>query len=333
MEHVVDKVFLDPVVKVGHFALTPEAILKSLTILLLAFLLAWGIRRLSRRVRARIGEARGSTVYIGAQVTRYIVVLAGIAAAISALGVDMSALSLFAGALGVGVGLGLQDVVRNFVCGIILLFDRSIEVGDFIETDTDTRGTVVAIGPRATTLVTPDNVDILLPNAQLLNGKLKNWTRNRTARRIHIPFGVAYGSDKELVKRAALEAAEAVSLTETGTAQQRTQVWLVGFGESALNFELVVWPTLEAVKRPGSMMAAYNWALDDALRKHGIEIPFPQRDLRLRGFFEHSGEDGLRSWRGEEAAGRRGPASAQGAGGASGNDAAGEIHEGSDGAG
>jgi len=222
---------------------------------------------------------------------------------VSTLGVDLSALSLFAGALGVGIGLGLQDIVKNFVCGIILLFDRSIEVGDYVELEDGTAGAVSSIGPRATTLLTNDNVDILVPNANLLNGKLTNWTRNRVTRRIHVPFSVAYGSDKEKVRKAAIEAAQSVSFTVPDDARRRTQVWLTGFGDSALNFDLVVWPTVEAVKRPGSMMAAYCWALDDALRKHGIEIPFPQRDIRLRGFFGSEGAEAIEAFHGRDGTG------------------------------
>ncbi len=318
--------------EVGSIRLTFDAVLRALFLLGLALLLAWAVRRIARRMQERVGEERASAVYVGAQVLRYIIVFAGISIAVSALGVDLTALSLFAGALGIGIGLGLQDVVRNFVCGIILLFDRSIEVGDFIELDFETRGHVVAIGPRATTVLTNDNVDILVPNADLLNGRLKNWTRYRTPRRIRIPFPVALGSDKERVRKAVLEAARSVPFTLPDEGNRRTQVWLAGFGESALEFELVVWPSLDAVKRPGSMIAAYNWAIDDALRRHEIEIPLPQREMRLRGFFGQQGEEGLRSWRGEETdAGTIGPASAQGRsvdnGTAGANDAARDIDE------
>ena len=285
------------VVTIGGTALTAGTILRSIVILISAIIAAWAVRRVAKRMQHRVGEERAPTVYIGAQVIRYVVFFSGFAIAVSALGVDLSALSLFAGALGVGIGLGLQDIVRNFVCGIILLFDRSIEVGDFIELDQETRGTVMAIGPRATTVLTNDNVDILVPNADLLNGRLKNWTRNRTLRRLHISFLVAFGTDKELVRKAGLEAAKAVG-TAPEIGRQRSQVWLAGFGDSGLQFELIVWPTLDAVKRPGNLMAAYRWALDDALRKYGIEIPVPQRDLRLRNAFGKEGEEAAELWQG-----------------------------------
>lgn len=272
----------EPVLRIAGSVLTVGSVLRAILVLLIAVLAAWAVRRVTRRMQVRIGEENASAVYIGGQISRYLIVFAGIAVAISALGVDLSALSLFAGALGVGIGLGLQDIVKNFFCGIVLLFDRGVEVGDFIELEDGTNGAVTSIGARATALVTNDNVTVLVPNANLLNGKLTNWTRNRATRRIHVPFHVALGADKDLVRQAALEAANAVPFTLPEGDRHKSQVWLVAFGDASLRFELVVWPSLDAVKRPQSMMAAYCWALDDALRRHGIEIPVPRQELRIR---------------------------------------------------
>lgn len=282
----------DPLFTLGGRPITLLALLEPLVILVLTVAGAIAVGLLFTRLRRRAPPDRAPLVYIVGQVLRYVVIIGGLFAAISAMGLNLSSLSIFAGALGVGIGLGLQDVVRNFVSGLILLFDRSIEVGDFIELANGSAGQVGSIGPRATTITTNDNVDILIPNAQLLSSELINWTRNHATRRVHVPFSVAYGSDKEKVRAAALEAARSVDFTQEDETH-RTQVWLTGFGDSALEFELVVWPTLEAVKRPGSMFAAYRWALDDALRRHGIEIPFPQRDIRLRTLFEAEGDAAL----------------------------------------
>jgi len=246
------------------------------------------VRRLVRRAQVRLGAERAPAIYIGGQVLRYLVVFVGLAVAISALGVDLSALSLFAGALGVGIGLGLQDVVRNFVCGVVLLFDRTVEVGDYVELESGTQGMVSGIGPRAMTLRTNDNVHILVPNMAVMNGQLINWTRNRTTRRVRIPFRVPFGADKEKVRAAVLAAARKVPFTLPEDEVYRTQVWLVGFGESGLDFDLAVWPNLDAVKRPGAMKAAYYWAIDDALREQGIPIPVPRREMDLRGSTGHA---------------------------------------------
>jgi small-conductance mechanosensitive channel len=289
LDHALDQ----PLLKLGSYTLTLEKLVVASVIIALAVMVIWSISQLAARSQSRVGEGRAATVYVAGQVARYVVAIGALAGVISALGVDLSALSLFAGALGVGIGLGLQDVVKNFVYGLILLFDGSMEVGDFVELEDGTAGLVTAIGPRATTLRTNDHVEVLVPNGVLLGGKLTNWTRERRSRRVHVPFTVAYGTDKEKVRTAALEAARAVPFTLPDDGDRRTQVWLTGFGDSALNFELVVWPALEAVKRPGGAMAAYCWALDDALRRHCIEIPFPQRDLRVRSWFGHEGEAGV----------------------------------------
>ena len=157
------------------------------------------------------------------------------------------------------------------------------------------RGEVMEIGARATRIKSNDNIDILVPNSRLIEERFINWTLEGQTRRIHVPFSVAYGADKALVRDVVIAAAKGISATLPDDGGGRTQVWLVGFGDSALNFELVVWPTLEAVKRPATMHAAYTWAIDDALRAAGIEIPFPQRDIRLRSMFGREGDAGLRA--------------------------------------
>ena len=186
-----------PVTLVG--LLTPFVIL----------LATWALTRLLagifRRLRAKDTKAHDFAWYGLSQVLRYGVIAAGVLAAASAAGIDLTSLSVFAGALGVGVGLGLQDIVKNFVNGLILLFDGSMEVGDYVELEDGTRGTVTAIGPRATTIRTGDNVDILIPNSALLAGRLTNWTRNDKARRIRIAFEVAEDVDKQKVREAAID--------------------------------------------------------------------------------------------------------------------------------
>lgn len=305
----------------GGVIITVGSLINALVVMAAAIVVSSLVGGALGRLRQRV-PGGGAALYVAGQIGRYIIIFIGLMVAASTLGINLTSLSLFAGALGVGVGLGLQDIVRNFMAGIVLLLDRSVEVGDFVELETGIAGEIASVGSRATTLVTNDNVDVLIPNATLLSGTLTNWTRNRATRRIHVPFAVAYGSDKEKVREAAIEAAHAVPFTLPDEGRRRTQVWLVGFGDSSLNFELVVWPTLEAVKRPGNMMAAYCWAIDDALRKHGIEIPFPQRDVRVRSFFGRENDAALHAWRGEENGAKRvsAPPSPSGV-----NDAASEI--------
>ena len=133
----------------------------------------------------------------------------------------------------------------------------------------------------------------MVPNSEFVNGRVTNWTMREAHRRVHIPFGVAYGTDKELVRKAALEAASDVPVTLKSNSLRQPQLWFVEFGDSSLNFELVVWLNPEAVKSPGAVHAKYLWEIDDKLRKYGIEVPFPQRDLHLRTVFGKNTEDSL----------------------------------------
>ncbi|WP_233350569.1 mechanosensitive ion channel family protein [Henriciella barbarensis] len=211
---------------------------------------------------------------------------AAIIVAMSTLGINLTALTVFGGALGVGIGFGLQSIFSNFISGIIILFERSVKVGDFIELQSGVTGLVKEINIRSTLVTTNDNVDILVPNEEFIKAQVINWTLRDARRRMRIGFGVAYGTDKELVKTAALEAAEAVPWTFSGIPGREPQVWLVGFGDSSLDFELVVWLTEEAVKKPSRVKADYNWELHTALYKYEIEIPFPQRDINFRNVGE-----------------------------------------------
>lgn len=260
-------------------------------VLALAIAVSRLLVRILSRLRARM-EGTGAAIYILEKLSGYGVIIVGVLFALSSLGVNLSTLAVFAGALGVGVGLGLQGVVKEFVSGLVLLFDSIISVDDYIEL-ASVRGIVMEIGARATRIKNNDNIDILVPNSRLIEEQFINWTLQGETRRIHVPFSVAYGSDKALVRDVVIAAAKSIPATLPDTADHRTQVWLVGFGDSSLNFELVVWPTLAAVKRPAALHAAYTWAIDDALRAAQIEIPFPQRDIRLRSVFGREGDAGL----------------------------------------
>ncbi|MCF7970042.1 MAG: mechanosensitive ion channel [Methylococcaceae bacterium] len=175
-----------------------------------------------------------------------------------------------------------QSIVNNFVSGLILLFEGTLKVGDFIEIESGVTGLVKGINVRSTLINTNDNVDIIVPNSVLVGNRVTNWTLREANRRIHVPFGVAYGTDKELVKKAVLEAAARVKYTHTFKRAESVQCWLVNFGESSLDFELVVWINQDAVRRPGAVHAAYMWEIETSLTEYGIEIPYPQRDLHIR---------------------------------------------------
>ena len=284
--------------EVGEAAITLGGVLRVLGILLAAWFASKWLRLGQDRYGKRRPEVSRPALYAAGRVLHYLLIAIGISLALSAIGLDLTKIAFFASALGVGIGFGLQGVVNNFFSGLILLFERSLKIGDFVELESGVTGEVTDISIRATRITTNDNIDILVPNSEFVNGRVTSWTLRETARRIKVKFGVAYGSDKELVKKAALEAAEAVPFTLANEGPRRSQVWLVNFGDSSLDFQLVVWLTADAVKRPGAVQAAYYWALEDALLKYGINIPFPQRDLHIRSVFDASGEDARKFWRG-----------------------------------
>ncbi len=262
-----------------------SGLLSALGVLVVTVVLALVLRHLILRHSRRQNTVHSSTWYTLSRLVMYTVLVIGVLVAVSFLGVSLSEFSLIAGAVGVGLGFGLQTLFANFISGVVLLLDKSLTVGDFVELESGVTGEVRDIKMRATAIVTNDNIDILVPNSEFVNGRVVNWTHRDAKRRLHVPFGVAYGTDKEVAKKAALEAAEAVPFTLDLDGPLSPQVWLTEFGDSSLNFELVVWLNPEATKRTAGVAAAYNWALHDALISNGIEIPFPQRDLNLRGLF------------------------------------------------
>lgn len=298
--------------RLGGATVTVEGLLAGGAIFLGAWLLSRLVSRALCRLRDRSSRS-AAALYLLEKLSSYGLVIVGAFAGLSAAGLNLSSLAVFAGALGIGVGLGLQGVVKEFVSGIFLIFDRMVSVGDYVELEGGVRGAVAEIGPRATRIRSNDNVNIIVPNSALIEDRVTNWTLKGDTRRIHIPFAVAYGADRARVREAVLAAARASPFTLPETDTRKSQVWLVGFGESGLDFELLVWPTREAVKRPAAMHAAYTWAIADALEAAGIEIPFPQTDLRLRSIFGREGDDALRvlglSLAGEE---RRPPAAGPG---------------------
>jgi len=228
----------------------------------------------SPRLTPSMAGLLGQVAKIGLMVLALII-------AFNAVGINLSAFAFLGGAIGLGIGFGLQSIFSNFISGIIILFEKTIKVGDFIELQSGVTGQVKEINIRATLVNTNDDVDILVPNEEFIKAQVINWTLRDARRRLRVPFGVAYGTKKEVVMKAALEAAAAVEFTDQ-TKGREPAVWLTEFGDSSLNYELVVWLTQAAVKKPAKVKASYNWELHSALEKYDLEIPFPQRDLNIR---------------------------------------------------
>ena len=243
-----------------------------------AYALEQGMRRMALHGRTTV---TGSTVYTFARMVRYLVWIIGTIVGLNYLGFDLASFAFIGGAVGVGIGFGLQNIFSNFISGIIILLEKTLKVGDFVDLQSGVMGTVTEIGVRYTRVTTNDAVDILVPNSEFINGRVTNWTFGGAYRRMRVRFGVAYGSDKELVREAGIAAAMRVpgTIVEEG---RKPDVWLVGFGESSLDFDLVVWVGPELMSSPSHTTARYLWALEEELSKRRIEIPFPQRDIHIR---------------------------------------------------
>ena len=267
---------------VGETPVTGGDILRVLVILIVAMLLSRLIRHAIRRVGQSESSGTQASLYTVSRLTHYFIIIIAVFIALSSIGIDFGNLALVAGALSVGIGFGLQSIVNNFVSGLIILFEHSLRVGDYIELDTGLTGTVKSINVRSTLINTNDNIDIVVPNSEFVTTRLTNWTLAERTLRVRIPFGVAYGSDKDLVRQAAIEAAAEVPYTLTNMKGREPDVWLTEYGDNSLNFLLLVWVNRQGARRPTRTRSAYLWALETKLSEYGIEIPFPQRDLHLR---------------------------------------------------
>lgn len=292
------KPFLDyELLHISGLTITVAGLLASIVAMVATWVLTRTVKRAIGEYAERHPNTNRSSLYTLARLAQYTLLTVGALVALALAGIPVGKFAVFAGAIGVGLGFGLQAIFSNFISGLILLFDKSLKVGDFVELASGTHGEVRDIHIRATTISTNDNIDILVPNSEFVTGQVVNWTHREVSRRLRVPFGVAYGTDKEVVKKAALEAAAEVPFTLSQDGPRRPQVWLHGFGDSSLDFELVVWLTADATKRPSAVKAAYNWALHTALQKYEIEIPFPQQDVHVRSLFGLTGADARRALR------------------------------------
>lgn len=241
------------------------------TALLLARLLAFV---LAEEVLPRFDVRRGTARAISAT-TRYLILLAGFVLAAGIAGIDLTTFGFIAGALGVGIGFGLQNIVSNFISGLILLFERPIQVGDVVEVSGAT-GVVTEIGIRASTVHTFDGAEVIVPNADLISKSVTNWTRSNSNRRFDIPVGVAYGSPLEATAQVLLVAAQR---TAGILAAPAPEAFLKSFGPSALEWTLRVWVRLDESPQ---VLSALKRAMSEELQRGGISVPFPQRDVHVR---------------------------------------------------
>lgn len=261
---------------VGDTAVTVASLVVSLVLLVGSWVLGRLARRfVAQRLLARTHLSIGMRYVLG-RFAGYLVFFLGAAMALQAVGVRVTTLAAFGAALGVGIGFGLQDLVKSFVAGLVLLIERPFQVGDRIEIE-KTTAEVVEIRARATVLRTNDDVHLIVPNAKFISDIVTNRTFGHPTYRCHIPVHVGLDADPAAVRAALMEAA---GRCEGILRDPPPAVRFREFGESALRFELQVW-TDRMVHRPGTLVSELNFLAHDALRQRGVPLPSPRVDVHV----------------------------------------------------
>jgi small-conductance mechanosensitive channel len=262
--------------KLGSSTLTIKTIILLLVSLFLLFFISGRVKSLLKnrifpryKIDVGIGEAIST-------LARYVIIIIGLVIIFQTTGIDLSALGLLVGALGVGIGFGLQNITNNFISGIIILFERPIKLGDRIEVDGLT-GNVVKISARATTIITNDNIAVIVPNSDFINKQVINWSHNNRNIRINIPVSVSYKEDPHIIEKLLISIAK----SHPGTLDNPPPyVRFNEFGESSLNFLLQIW-TSEYIDRPSIIKSEIYFEVFKKFKENNIEIPFPQRDIHI----------------------------------------------------
>ena len=261
---------------IGNISVSLGDVLAMGLTIWLSFLLSRFIRFVfNEEVVPRTHMQRGVPTTVST-LLHYVVVLIGFFAAIGAAGIDLSKVAILAGAMGVGIGIGLQDVVNNFTSGLILMFENHIKAGDVVQSDA-LSGKVVNIGLRCSIVRSFEGAEIVVPNSKLVSAQVINWTRSDQSRRLAIPVGVAYGTDPTQVMATLKE----IAANEPDVMQDpEPNVLFLRFGASSLDFELRCWvSTGEVLMEVNTRLCT---AISRAFTERGIEIPFPQQDVHLR---------------------------------------------------
>lgn len=251
-----------------------------LYLLLAFFILTFLAKRLRKLLVERI--LINTSMEVGVQatvgtVTKFIFIVIGAIVIIQTAGIDLSALTLMAGALGVGIGFGLQNITDNFISGIIILFEKPIKVGDRIEVG-DVQGNVTSISFRATQVLTNDNISIIVPNSEFISSKVINWSHNDRNIRFRIPIGVSYNEDPDKIRKILLDVADR---NPHILKKPEPNVLFDEYADSSLNFYLAVWTSTHTDK-PRILKSELYFEIFRKFKEHNVEIPFPQRDIHIK---------------------------------------------------
>ncbi len=265
------------ILELGEYHLSIYNIIVVVFILIIAKLITSNLAKyLKNRITQREDPTDGKALAL-IQIGKYTIFLLAILLSVRSVGIDITPVLLGSSALFVGLSFGLQDAFKDFISGLILLFEGDMIIGDIIEFENGILGTVKEIKLRTSKVRTRDGIVIFVPNSQLTNNRVINWTNSNVLTRFHVSVGVAYGSDTALVEKVLLEVAkedEAVNM------KIKPFVRFLDFGSSSLDFEIHFWS--KEVWRIEFVKSRMRFAIDQKFREHNVTIPFPQRDLHVQ---------------------------------------------------
>ncbi|MFC4870067.1 mechanosensitive ion channel family protein [Negadavirga shengliensis] len=281
LEHFNDFLNLK-IIMVGETKLTIGLLLGLAVSISILFIAAEFIRRfLANRILTRYKLEVGIRQSI-ATIIKYILIIIGLGTILQNSNVDLSALGILAGAIGVGIGFGLQNITNNFISGLIILFERPIKIGDRIEVN-DVYGDVIKISARSTMILTNDNISIIVPNSQFIDSTVVNWSHNDRNIRFNIPVGVAYKEDPQKIKKILLEVARE---NKGVLSHPAPDVLFEAYNDSSIDFILRIW-TSEYTNKPKVLKSQLYYEIFRRFREENVEIPYPQRDLHIRSGLEN----------------------------------------------
>jgi small-conductance mechanosensitive channel len=264
-------------ITIGQVRLSPLSVLKIGLALWFSLWLANALSSLLERRLERSLSTNASTRVLATKLTRITLVLLAILIALTSVGIDLTALAIFSGALGVGLGFGLQKIFSNLVSGVILLMDKSIKPGDVISLGT-TFGWINHLGLRYASVITRDGMEHLIPNEEFIVQRVENWSYSDRLVRLKAPVGISYDSDVRLAMKLC---AEAASKVERVKSEPEPRVQLMSFGDNSVNLEIRLWVD-DPEKGRANIISEVLLNVWDSFHEHGINIPYPQRDLHVK---------------------------------------------------
>ena len=276
--------FNRPVIPIGD-GVSILAVIKFFLIFILGFTIAIFYKRKISNASGYLKNSSPATKTMLANLGYYFLVILTFVFALNSVGIDLSSLTILVGALSVGIGFGLQNIVSNFISGIILIFEKSIQVGNIIEINNQFKGRVTQINMRSSVITTFDNIDIIIPNSTLMQNNVINLTFSDDIRRLHIPFSVAYGTDSDFIIQLILESLKETQLVYIREDESRqAKIWMTGMGASSVEYKLLVWVNANTNRfgLDSSGMSDFLIFIYNTLQKNNIEIPFPQMDIHIR---------------------------------------------------